>query len=565
MPGRKIPRVPRFRLQSALFLLAGAGGGLYMSGDASKNRNVAFLQHVRRLRKHHLRLLGAGIEPQFTDDPNRIEQCCIRVGGIICDFSKQLIDAAAMNELLSLAGTLDIGTAITALLDGAKVNTSEQRAALHPLLRAEQGERVQHLGIGAAEVLSAADAALRDLVQRLRDTKDLGKNGTGIDTLVNIGIGGSDFGPRLAAESLGDHELRVKFLSTPDENAWARLESELDPRRTMFVLVSKSFATPETLLNGGRTKHWLQQNLGDADVAQRLWAITAEPQAALDWGIGAQQLLAMPSEVGGRYCVWSSAGLAAAVAMGWDQFQAFRGGARLIDAHFRSTPLAQNLPVLLALLDFWHRVVGEADSRVVAIYDIRLRQLVPYLQQLEMESNGKCVSRDGREPVQYSAAAVLGGLGPDCQHTFFQALHQGVTSIPVDFIGVIRSGTGVSGSRRHLLANLLAQSAALMRGYQSWDPEKSCPGNRSSSTILLDELTPATLGQLLALYEHKVYVLGHLLNINPFDQFGVELGKRLAESIEPLLAGTSEAHAPDPSTARLLAEIHTATAHKEGH
>jgi len=489
----------------------------------------------------------------FAEDQRRMEDFCHRLGGILCDFSKQGIDRAALAALLDLAQAAGTEEAVSQLLDGAIVNRSENRAALHPVMRAAHAGRVAVLGAREAVALAAVDEQMRALVQRLRD-----RTSAPLDTVVNIGIGGSDYGPRLLADALGDGVLNSRFLSTPDEHAWTELVATLDPLRTGFVLVSKSFTTPETLLNAHRARAWLRQSMGADAASERLWAVTAAPDVARGFGISKGHVLAMADGVGGRYSVWSSAGLSAAIAMGWDAFQALRAGAAQVDDHVRSTPLAQNIPVLMALLDFWHRVLCACPVRVAAVYDVRLRHLPGYLQQLEMESNGKGVSVDGQRAVPHSGAALLGGLGPDCQHSFFQALHQGSSAFPVDFIGVASSGDGDTASRHGLLANMLAQSAALMQGHQSSRPQQACPGNRSSSTFLLAALTPTTLGQLLALYEHKVYVLAHLLDINPFDQFGVELGKRLAAEIEPMLAGTGSAPAPDPSSARLIAEIRKA-------
>jgi glucose-6-phosphate isomerase len=393
--------------------------------------------------------------------------------------------------------------------------------------------------------------------------------------VVNIGIGGSDLGPRLACEALvgaAGPGPRLHFLANVDGGRTAALRQRLDPATTVVILISKSFATEETLLNGRVMRDWLAAALGRDGADARLFAVSANTSGAAASGIAAARVLPMWDFVGGRYSVWSAVGLPLAIAIGADRFQAFLDGARAMDEHFAQAPLADNLPVRLALAGYWNRDFMGRTSLCVVPYDDRLAALPEFLQQLEMESNGKQVDQQGAPVAMPTVPVLWGSVGSNAQHAYFQALHQGCDVVPVDFIGVIRPDHDLADNHRALLANLLAQGAALMQGKSfqvAWDEladvadpdrrnalaaQKTFPGNRPSTTILLDRLDPHALGMLLALYEHKVFVQSVLWGVNAFDQWGVELGKSLAGRIGPVLAG-ADAGGLDPATRHLVAQI----------
>jgi glucose-6-phosphate isomerase len=385
----------------------------------------------------------------------------------------------------------------------------------------------------------------------------------GITDVVNVGIGGSDLGPRLAVEALrhaATGHVRCHFLPNVDGHRTAALTQTLDPKRTLVLLVSKSFSTQETLLNGNVLREWLTNAYGgDSNAADRHFvAVSANVEAARAFGIPASRVLPMWDFVGGRYSVWSAVGLVVALGVGMPNFRAFLRGAAAIDDHFRTAPWRENLPVLLALAGIWNRnALGPASECVVPYHDY-LAELPSFLQQLEMESLGKQVTPEGTRVRQRTVPVIWGNVGTNAQHAFFQALHQGTDVVPVEFVGVVKASHGLRANHEALLANLLAQGAAFALG-KTFDEalaeatagtdterrvlaaQRTFPGDRPSTTILLDTLTPETLGMLLALHEHKVFVEAHLWGINAFDQWGVELGKTLAKAIEPALGGADTA------------------------
>jgi glucose-6-phosphate isomerase len=530
---------------------------------------------ITSLSRHAARLSGIRIADLFAADASRITRMSRRLGAMYLDASRQLIDADTWQALLDHARAAGVEPARDALLSGAIANPSEGRAALHGALRAGLPEA--HATGVVADARRAANAALgrmAAIVESIRDRPQrIGL--PRITDVVSIGIGGSDLGPRLACEALR-HERgggpRVHFLANVDGDRTAEACATLDPASTIVIVISKSFGTQETLLNGSVLRDWLVRALGEADANARLFAVTANTTAAARFGIAAERVLPMWDYVGGRYSVWSAVGLPLAIAIGMDGFRAFLAGARALDEHFATAPLGDNLPVWLALVGWWNRDFLGRSSVCVVPYDDRLESLPDFLQQLEMESNGKRVRPDG-SPVELPTVPVVwGSVGSNAQHAYFQALHQGTDIIPMDFIGVVQPHHALADNHRALLANLLAQSAALMTGKtqdeafaelwhvadaaerQSLAAQKTFPGNRPSTTILLDRLDPHSLGMLLALYEHKVFVQSVLWGINAFDQWGVELGKTLATRIEKALVD-GDASALDASTAAMLAQI----------
>jgi glucose-6-phosphate isomerase len=491
------------------------------------------------LRAHASRLRKSSLRDLVAQGPGRAEAYALHAGPLHASFARQRLDDAARDALFALASRADLAGALRRLFDGEPVNATEGRAALHTALR---GDRSVAPAARAAhgDALAARDR-MRAMVARIESG--------GIDDVVSIGIGGSDLGPRLVVDALaaGDRRPRVHFLSNVDGHAAQRVLAGLDPARTAAILVSKSFGTQETLLNGAIVRDWLG---GD----ERLYAVSANVTRAEAFGIPAGRILPMWDWVGGRYSLWSAVGLPIALALGMDRFGQLLEGAADFDRHALETPSERNLAAWHALVAVWNRNVLGATSHAVLPYDERLRLLPAYLQQLVMESLGKSVRVDG-SPVAIETVPVWwGGTGTDVQHSFFQALHQGTNVFSADFIGVVRADHPHAGSHRALHANLLAQAEALANGQDSGDPHRAYPGGRPSTTILLDALTPKSLGALLALYEHSVYLQSVLWGINAFDQFGVELGKQVAGRLLPALEGQGD-EAEDPVTRALIEQL----------
>ncbi|MEZ5544025.1 MAG: glucose-6-phosphate isomerase [Lysobacteraceae bacterium] len=499
-------------------------------------------QLLDRLIPHAIRLADQRIADLVTD-PRRLAVSSLRVGPLYANFARQRLDADAVAALLELAQERGVQNAIADLFDGVPVNRSENRPALHTALRGCFSERE---GARAAHQLAQATRErMGKLISELAASN--------VTDIVNVGIGGSDLGPRLALEALRDHDtgrFRIHFLSNADGNAAAYVLRQLDPQRTAAVIVSKSFGTQETALNGRA----LLQFLGSGE---RLYAVSAKPELAQQqFGIDPVRVLPMWDWVGGRYSLWSSVGFVIAAAVGMGNFERLLQGAALMDEHVRHAPLRGNLAIRHGLAAVWNRNAFSYDSHAVLAYDDRLARLPAYLQQLMMESLGKSVRQDGT-PVEVGTGPVIwGGAGTDVQHSFCQSLHQGTDAVPLDLVGVVRAPNAVSEQRAPLFSNLLAQAEAFANGASNSDPHKVYPGNRPSTLLLLDELTPEAFGALLALYEHSVFVQATIWGINPFDQWGVELGKRIAVSLQPAVEGANPPESVvDPVTRMLLEEI----------
>ena len=495
----------------------------------------------RQLSEHARRLQGARIPALVAADSSRASAMALRVGPLYASFARQRLDAGALTMLRGLAAKAGVGQALRALVDGAEVNASERRPALHTALRSGIGQG--DVARAAHAEAAAARARMAELVAGLRESD--------VTDVINIGIGGSDLGPRLAVDALkdfADGRFRLHFVSNVDGSEVQHVLRGLDPARTAAILVSKSFGTQETLLNGALVREWLGGG-------ERLYAVSANVPAAEAFGVDPSRVLPMWDWVGGRYSLWSAVGFAIALAIGVDGFESLLAGAAEMDAHAVDAPVEANLPVLHALVAVWNRNGLGLPTQAVLPYDQRLARLPDYLQQLVMESLGKSVRGDGRPAGLATVPVVWGGAGTGAQHSFFQALHQGCDVVPADFIGVVRPAHAHRGNHEALLANLLAQAEALANGHAADDPQKAYPGNRPSTLLLLDALTPHSLGALLAMYEHSVYVQSVLWGINAFDQWGVELGKRIAGELLPVLRG--EAEAGDAVTRALIDEIRT--------
>ncbi|MBV9882841.1 MAG: glucose-6-phosphate isomerase [Sphingomonadaceae bacterium] len=474
----------------------------------------------------------------FAAEPDRLSRLVVEQSGIRFDFAKTHLSRFAIDTFLALADQAGLAAARDALFAGETVNPTEGRAAEHS---AERGQ-------GAPESVATA-AALHARMRALIDAIEAEAFGP-VRHILHIGIGGSALGPELLIDALGRDGGRYEaaILSNVDGIAFEDAVAGFDPAATLVAIASKTFTTTETMLNARAALQWLEEG-GVTDPYGRLIALTASPDKAIAFGIDETRILPFAETVGGRYSLWSSIGFPAALALGWDAFESLLEGAAAMDRHFRFTPFEVNAPVLAAFVDRYYANVRGAETRGIFAYDERLRLLPSYLQQLEMESNGKSVRLDGSPAGRATSPIVWGGTGTDAQHAVFQLLHQGTHLVPVEFVAAIEAGdTLAEEHHRQLLINCFAQGAALMSGRASNDPHRAYPGDRPSTTILLERVDPATLGALLAFYEHRTFANAALLGINPFDQFGVELGKEIARALD---AGDDLGF--DPSTEALIA------------
>jgi glucose-6-phosphate isomerase len=473
----------------------------------------------------------------FKAEPDRLSRFAIEEAGIRFDFSKTHLSGALLDAFLKLAEAQDFAGRREALFAGKAVNVTEGRAAEHS---AERGQ-------GAPESVARA-SAFHARMRALIDAIEAGALGP-IRHILHVGIGGSALGPDLIVDALGRDAGRydVAIVSNVDGAALDEAFRRFDPTATVLVIASKTFTTTETMLNAASALAWMEEG-GVEDPYGRVVALTASPDKAVEWGVDETRVLPFAESVGGRYSLWSSIGFPAALALGWEAFETLLEGAAAMDRHFRFAPAHANAPLIAAFVDQYYSVARKAETRAVFAYDERLRLLPSYLQQLEMESNGKSVMADGKPLDKPSAAITWGGVGTDAQHAVFQLLHQGTRLVPVEFVTAIEPAHALDEAHhRTLLINCFAQGAALMAGKESEDPARSYPGDRPSTTILLDRVDPARLGALIAFYEHRTFANAVLLGINPFDQFGVELGKAIAKSIES--EGTERF---DPSTRALI-------------
>jgi glucose-6-phosphate isomerase len=503
---------------------------------------------------HHRNLRETRMSDLFAADPSRAQKFTARCSDIRLDYSKNRITDETMTLLRQLAQAADVKGWTAKLFGGERINTSEDRPALHTALRQRDGR----ISVGGSDIIAevkAVRARMAKFATEVRDGAWTVHTGTRITDIVHIGIGGSDLGPRMVVEALRPNTapLRVHFASSLDDAELAAALERLVPASTLFIVASKSFTTPETLANARLAKQWLLASLKEeALVRGHFVALTSKPDEAKKFGVEAANIYPMWDWVGGRYSLWSSIGLPIALALGSEEFEALLAGAAAMDAHFLEAPFEQNLPVTLALLSVWYANFFGAETQAILPYDWRLRLLPTWLQQVEMESNGKSVDRDGK-PVSHATAPIIwGSSGNDGQHAYFQALHQGTHLVPADFLIALSGGA----NRGALLANCFAQSEALMMGRdarQAGGPHKAMPGNRPSNTITFPQLDAPTLGALLAMYEHKTFVEGVIWGINSFDQWGVELGKVLAARIEPELNPRAKPGVHDASTSGLIA------------
>lgn len=536
----------------------------------------------RQLLQHQIRLTQAdhSLKALFSRDPERAARLTFQAPHLTADFSKQCIDPESLSALLTLAEDKQLPDAIRDLFAGKAINTTEQRAALHMALRGH----VPSDSAGIVDEIYATQQQMADFVNAVHSGHWRGKGGETITDIVNIGIGGSDLGPAMATEALQAYhhpDINCHFVSNVDPAQIDHVLPGLNPARTLFIIVSKSFGTLETMQNAQRAIQWFNTHGGNNEqIPKHFVAVTTNLDAALAFGIAERNIFTMWDWVGGRYSLWSAAGLSIALATSWQTFTALLAGAAEMDQHFLTTPLAKNVPVISGLLSIWYRNYWHAESQVILPYSQPLNLLPSHLQQLDMESLGKRVKTNGETVNGNTGAIIWGCSGTNGQHSFHQLLHQGTSLIPAEFIAIANPASGDQiAQHQHLLANCFAQSRALMAGKTLTEvenemlengasateinrlaPHKVVPGNRPSTTLLLSQLTPQSLGSLLAYYEAKVFVQSIIWEINAFDQWGVELGKQLSKPIATRLLVPSADHTResedattlDPSTEQLI-------------
>jgi glucose-6-phosphate isomerase len=530
----------------------------------------------KALAAHRLALEGFSISSALASDATRLDRMRLRHEDFLADASKTLATPETLSLLLALARDRGLPAMIEAMFTGEKINVTEKRAVLHVALRNRSGRPILVDGNDVMPGVRAVLAKIRAFVGRVHDGGFRGATGEKITDVVNIGIGGSDLGPYMACEALEPFwhpGIRPHFVSNVDGAHLGRTLKSLKRETTLFVVASKTFTTEETLTNARSARAWLVEGLGEAAVGNHFVAVSTNAKEVSAFGIDVANMFEFWDWVGGRYSLWSAVGLSIALAVGMDHFEAMLEGGHALDEHFRSTPLEQNLPVMLGLLGVWHSHFWGAETFAVLPYDQSMHRLPAYLQQADMESNGKSVTRSGHKVDAPTGPIVWGEPGTNGQHAFYQLIHQGTRLVPCDFLAPARTHYPIGDHHTILLANVIAQSEALARGktldevraeltksgmapadVDALAPHKVFSGNRPSTVMLFDQVDPRTLGKIIALYEHRIFVQGVIFGINSFDQWGVELGKQLAKTVlGELRGGASGAH--DASTTALIAEV----------
>ncbi len=533
---------------------------------------------LNTMMKHRKRLDETPMRVLFALDPNRFKRFSASAGDILLDYSKNRIDEKAMEALFDIARKADVEGRRKEMWAGKHINITEDRAVMHMALRYQGDKPVKVDGRDVMPDVRAVLAAMKAFVGQVRDGTIRGATGEAFTDVVNIGIGGSDLGPVMATLALAPYtrpDLRAHYVSNVDGAHMHDTLAGLDPKKTMFIIASKTFTTDETMTNAHSARAWLADALGEQAVNDHFAAVSTNLKACDAFGIRPDRIFGFWDWVGGRYSVWSAIGLPVAIAIGFDNFEAFLKGAYDMDQHFLKTRLDRNLPVIMGLLGVWYRNAWGFATHAVLPYDQRLSRFPAYLQQQDMESNGKSVNLEGK-PLDYPTGPVIWGEpGTNGQHAFYQLIHQGTSVIPADFLIAANPHEEMAPHHEKLVANVLAQSEALMLGktkeevvaeltaqgldkahIKALTPHKMFPGNRPSNTIMYSKLTPETLGSLVALYEHKVFVQGTIWGVNSYDQWGVELGKQLAKALLPKVDGSARNEGNDASTKGLLDYYH---------
>ena len=531
-------------------------------------------KYWKKLASHYKKMRNVQMRDLFADDAKRADKFALQLDALYYDYSKNRINDKTMKYLIRLAEDCNLHEKIEAMFTGEKINITENRPVLHIALRNRGNTPIYVDGKNVMPQINEVLAKMRDFSDAVRFGKFKGHTGKKLTNIVNIGIGGSDLGPVMATEALRKYwakDINCYFISNIDGTACAEVLNKINPETTLFIVASKTFTTIETLTNAKTCRKWLVDALGEHAVAKHFVALSTNVEEVKKFGINPDNMFEFWDFVGGRYSMWSAIGLSIAIAIGMDNFEKMLDGAYAMDRHFRETDFAHNIPVIMALLGIWYNNFFNLKSYAVVPYDEYLKYLPSYLQQLDMESNGKYVSTNN-EYVKYATGPVLfGGAGTNVQHSFFQLIHQGTTIIPCDFIIPAISHNEIGDHHEILLSNVLAQSEALMRGKTIKEAAeeltqagkskeevnflkkfKSFEGNRPSNTFVVKKIDPYTLGMLVAMYEHKVFVQGVIWNIDSFDQMGVELGKQLAKNILPELQGNAFGEVHDSSTENLI-------------
>jgi glucose-6-phosphate isomerase len=531
------------------------------------------------LRNHASQAREWQMRELFAQDPQRFERLSVEAAGLFLDYSKNRLDGRTLELLAQLARERGVERLRDAMFAGEKINLTENRAVLHTALRAPRNKPFELDGQNVTADVHAVLDHIKTFSDSVRNGSWKGHTGKEITDIVNIGIGGSDLGPKmvcLALRQFAHPRLTMHFVSNVDGHDMDAALSRVNPETTLFIIASKTFTTAETMMNANTARAWFLQHANEEALARHFVAVSTNVEAIKTFGIDPANMFPFWDWVGGRYSVWSAIGLPVALCVGFGYFSDFLAGAHAMDEHFRSAPIEQNLPMILGLVGFWNREFLDCPSVSIAPYHQDLNRFPAYLQQLDMESNGKRVTRAGDTITDYATGPVIwGDVGTNGQHAYFQLLHQGTDVTPIDFIAALRPAHEFHNHHAALLANCFAQSEAFMKGKTADEvrqdlagqpadeierlvPHKTFPGNRPSNTILMEYLTPATLGALIALYEHKVFVQGALWDVNSYDQWGVELGKVLAKKIEAELNGEAQPASHDSSTNGLIARAKAA-------
>ena len=504
------------------------------------------------LKNHFYKIKDSNISDLFVSDPNRYKNFSINFGDLLLDFSRNRINDETLDIFEKLAEEIKLSDAIKSYFNGEKINETEGRGVLHTAVRNQSNNKLIHDGVNIIEKIKTERERVFKFSNEIITGNYLGFSGKRISTIVNVGIGGSDLGPKMVTEALEFYRnhLNIKFISNVDGDHIHGLLEVLDPETTLFIIVSKSFKTQETLTNGETIKRWFIKKTNKDAVSKHFVAVSNNLDKTKDFGISSDKIFPMNDWVGGRFSLWSSAGITIALAIGQDNFHELLSGAQEVDYHFKTAKFRDNIPKILAMIGVWYTNFWNAETEAVVPYTEYLRSLPAYLQQSVMESNGKSVDRDG-EKINYQTSPVIwGASGTNSQHAFFQHIHQGTKLIPVDFIGFKNSLFKNTEHQKKLLANLIGQVDALMKGKNKDEVEKELKskkmnedeikfltpykvfeGNKPSNTIIFEKITPKNIGRLIAIYEHKIFVQGIVWNIFSFDQWGVELGKELADKI----------------------------------
>lgn len=526
----------------------------------------------QKLRTHFSEIELHSIKSLFENDSNRAANFTLEWNDFYIDFSKNNWTKETLNLLIELANEVGLQNAISNYFLGEKINETEDRAALHTALRANENETILFEGKNVVPEVFTTKNKIKNFTNRIISGEAKGYTGKPFTDVVNIGIGGSDLGPNMVVEALQFYKnnLNTHFISNIDGDHVKEILKKINPETTLFVIVSKTFTTQETLTNSETIKKWFLKYGNENDIAKHFVAVSASLENATQFGIAPENIFPMWDWVGGRFSLWSAVGLSISLAIGYDNFNDLLSGANKMDTHFKTTPFEKNIPVVMALLSIWHNNFFGAETEALIPYTQYLQKLAPYLQQAVMESNGKSIGRNGF-PVNYQTGTIVWGEpGTNAQHAFFQLMHQGTKLIPADFIGFIKPLHGEKDHHNKLMSNFFAQTEALLKGKSKEEvlseyitqgktedevacliPFKVFEGNKPTNTILIDKLTPESLGALIAMYEHKIFVQGIIWNIYSYDQWGVELGKQLANSIlTEIESGAVKNH--DSSTKQLI-------------